>query len=353
MRESMETANWDRARRRMAELESELAGDRVRKPVPEAAEAFLSARSIEPSTERKYRRIMERLKAFAATRGLGTMDRITVGQLDAYRLTRKLSALSWSKELQLLRTFFGFCMKRKWCEENPASDMDMPPDPKPKPREPYTSEEITKILAACQTFGKGAYERLRAHAMVLLMRRYALRISDVAIMERDRIRNGEIFVNAMKNGASLWLPLSGDVKQALELVPFPAGAGADCKYYFWSGLGSRDGHVKTVGRTMQAVFRKSGVVGASAHRFRHTLATEILVNGGTIEDAANILGDSPAIIRKHYAKWSRDYQNRTLELFRRIHSTNLDTPWTREDFSDASLLKSTDKLVLEVGVEPT
>ena len=47
--------------------------------------------------------------------------------------------------------------------------------------------------------------------------------------------------------------------------------------------------------------------------------TEILVNAGTIEDAANILGDSPAVVRKHYAKWSGDYQRRTEELFRRVH----------------------------------
>jgi len=51
-----------------------------------------------------------------------------------------------------------------------------------------------------------------------------------------------------------------------------------------------------VTRTMGAVFRKSGVPGAHAHRFRHTLATEILEAGGTFEDAAEILGNSSAII---------------------------------------------------------
>jgi site-specific recombinase XerD len=349
----MDTASWDRARRRMAELEDELACGKVRKSVSDAAEAFLSARTVEPSTGRKYRRIMDRLKAFAAARGLVTVDRITLEQLDAYRLTRKLNALSWSKELQLLRTFFGFCMKRKWCEENPAKDMDMPPDPKPRPREPYISEEVTRIIAACQTFGKAAYERLRAHAMVLLLRRYALRVSDVATLEKSRIQGNQIFLHALKNGAPLWLPVWDDVRRALEVLPLPQGAPVDCEYFFWTGLGERDGHIKTVDRTLQAVFRKSGVKNASAHRFRHTLATEILVNGGSIEDAANILGDSPAIIRKHYAKWSGDYQRRTLELLERIHGRGTDTPWTREEFKAANSLKSIDPLVLEVGVEPT
>ena len=55
-------------------------------------------------------------------------------------------------------------------------------DPKPRPREPYTREEIIRILAATNAFGKGAYERLRAKAFVLLLRSYGLRISDMATL---------------------------------------------------------------------------------------------------------------------------------------------------------------------------
>jgi hypothetical protein len=42
---------------------------------------------------------------------------------------------------------------------------------------------------------------------------------------------------------------------------------------------------------------------ACSYRFRHTLATEALELGGTIEGVADILGDSEAIVRKHYARW--------------------------------------------------
>ncbi|HXA65841.1 MAG TPA: tyrosine-type recombinase/integrase [Bryobacteraceae bacterium] len=52
------------------------------------------------------------------------------------------------------------------------------------------------------------------------------------------------------------------------------------------------------------MFKASGVDGAHAHRFRHTLATKLLEAGESLEDVAEILGNSPNIIRKHYAKWS-------------------------------------------------
>jgi hypothetical protein len=51
---------------------------------------------------------------------------------------------------------------------------------------------------------------------------------------------------------------------------------------------------------------------------RHTIATEILELGGSIEEAADILGDSEAIVRKHYAKWSAGRQARITTLLHKV-----------------------------------
>jgi integrase len=59
---------------------------------------------------------------------------------------------------------------------------------------------------------------------------------------------------------------------------------------------------------------------AHAHRFRHTLATELLGCGAGFDDVADILGKSPEIVRKHYAKWSPGRQARIDELLERVHS---------------------------------
>jgi len=40
--------------------------------------------------------------------------------------------------------------------------------------------------------------------------------------------------------------------------------------------------------------------------------------GGTLEEAADILGDTEAIVRKHYAKWSARRQARISDLLARI-----------------------------------
>ncbi|HEY7390309.1 MAG TPA: hypothetical protein VH640_17465 [Bryobacteraceae bacterium] len=74
----------------------------------------------------------------------------------------------------------------------------MPKNLKPAERDPYSLNDITKIIAACDVVGPGAYERLRARAMVLLLRYTALSISDVATLEKNRIRGGEILFERQK-----------------------------------------------------------------------------------------------------------------------------------------------------------
>ena len=220
IRQSLNTRDWARAGRKAATLESESAEGRKRKPVAAAAAAFLEQCSVESSTFKKYARIVGFLADVAQTKGVEFVDQLDLVFLDAYRGGREVCPLTWQKELQILRSFFGFCVDRRWTGDNPARRMKMPNDPKPKERVPYTTQEVTRIIAACDSFGRHAYERLRARAMVLLLRFYGLRISDVATLERGRVKHGQIFLHALKNGAAIWLPLYPEIAMALECVRY-------------------------------------------------------------------------------------------------------------------------------------
>jgi len=57
-------------------------------------------------------------------------------------------------------------------------------------------------------------------------------------------------------------------------------------------------------RMLAPVFRKAKIAGAHAHRFRRTLASQILARGGTMADVADVLGIGEHIARRHYAKRS-------------------------------------------------
>ena len=111
--------------------------------------------------------------------------------------------------------------------------------------------------------------------------------------------------------------------KALDVLPLPKAAPRECGLFFSGGNASVRSLVKGAQRTLSAVFKRAKVDRGHPHRFRHTLASEILGRGGTVEDAASILADSPATIRRHYAKWTPEYQARQDRVTRMVHGTNL------------------------------
>lgn len=232
--------------------------------------------------------------------------------------------VTWLKEIEVLRQFFSFCVKRTWCEDNPASDIERPKLKEQNRVVPYTLDEVNKIIAACDKIGLYPYERLRARAMVLLMRFAGLRISDVVTLSREHTRKPPYLEkHAVKNNKLIKVELSGDVLQALELLPRPKAAEKDSQMYFAGAGSSLRSLVSGAERTLRSVFKLSGVEGAHCHRFRHTFASELLGKGEAIDLVAEILADSPAIIRRHYAKWTPELQSRKDAATRRIHGTNL------------------------------
>ena len=221
-------------------------------------------------------------------------------------------------ELQALRTFFGYFVSRKWLTTNPAKEIKSPRNIKPREVVPYTPKEEGQILAACDLIGgakyqrsAASYERLRARAMVMLLRHTALRISDVCTLRKDAVSWDEekstwrVFLRTQKTGESVFLPIPNELKLVLDALPQPRNAAKDCPLYFWNGITSKRAVVGIAERSLSAVFKKSNVKNAHAHRYRHTLATSLLGRGASFQEVADILGNTAEVVRKHYGKCSR------------------------------------------------
>lgn len=304
---------------------------------------------LEFSTWRKYRTKLRLLVAFCDRERISELSDVNLDVLEDYHRSRKISLVTWKVELQALRTFFRHCVSHRWLTANPAKEMKSPRNLKPNEVVPYTHEEERRILAACDQIGgakykrvDSVYERRRARAMVLLLRHTALRISDVCTLRRDAVSwdveksTSRIFVRTQKSGEPVFLPIPESLKLALDALPLPRNAAADCQYFFWNGNTARRAVVGIAERALAAVFKKSGVKNAHAHRYRHTLATRLLEQGATFEQVADILGNSPAVVRKHYGKWSKGRQDNIdrlmMDHFRTVPVT---TPVTRESHENS------------------
>ena len=67
-------------------------------------------------------------------------------------------------------------------------------------------------------------------------------------------------------------------------------------------------------RRIKIICKQAGVFPDHPHRFRHTAAKELLLKGASIEDVAAVLGNSPAIVAKHYSQWDQSRQKRLDEI---------------------------------------
>jgi site-specific recombinase XerD len=317
-------------RRRAASDESVRA---ARRTVSEAVDRFLRNHGqldenrkyrghIEYAPWRKYRTKLNFLLAFCKAEGISELADVTVDLLEDFCRTRQIGLVTLKVELQALRTFFGHFVSRKWIAINPAKEIKTPRNVKPNEVVPYTLREEGLILAACDQIGgatyqrsAAVYERLRARAMVMLLRHTALRVSDVCTLKKDAVSwdkeksTWRVFVHTQKTGDPVFLPIPAELKLVLDALPMPRNGSQDCPYYFWNGHTAKRAVVGIAERTLAAVFKKSGVKNAHAHRYRHTLATRLLADGATFELVADILGNSPAVVRKHYGKWSKGRQD--------------------------------------------
>jgi integrase len=126
-----------------------------------------------------------------------------------------------------------------------------------------------------------------ARAMIMVLRNTALRISDVCTLRKDSISwdqekaTWRVFLRTQKTGDAVFLPIPDELKIELDALPVPRNAAQDCEFYFWNGITSRRAVVGIAERALAAVFKKSGVKSAHAHRYRHTLATRLLADGAS------------------------------------------------------------------------
>jgi hypothetical protein len=113
-RRSLFTRNLDKAYRKLAELER--PDYQEPKPLKEAIDAFKAAKEdVGHGTKRNHRRALDNFLQIAKAAGLNRLDDVEIETVDLYRAKRTISALTWTKELAILRNFFGFCVAGNGC----------------------------------------------------------------------------------------------------------------------------------------------------------------------------------------------------------------------------------------------
>ncbi|MGC2210721.1 MAG: site-specific integrase [Candidatus Korobacteraceae bacterium] len=315
IRYSLDTSNWEEASRRLLEITADKSA-RKESSVKDAADSFLTdceRRELKASGSKKYKELLAQLKQHCANRAITTVRALDIAAVKVFMDGWQESSLVQGKKIERMRTFFRYCQEMGWTENNPATNIKKPKVTN-KPVVPFSPEEVEAIIKAVDLYPEknsyGHNNRARMLAFILTLRYTGLRIGDVVKLSRNQVQNERVLLHTQKTGAPVHLPLPQRLLDALKAIE------NDTPYYFWTGTGGK-GSLNTWDRAFRKVLTLAGVKG-HAHMFRHTMAIELLEKGITVEQVAAILGNSPAIVYKHYAPWIQSRQKALDAAIKRI-----------------------------------
>jgi site-specific recombinase XerD len=295
--------------------------------IAEATESFIAnrlSRGIEPSTLAKYQTFVKQLRAYCDSRGYLRLQQLTVLDMDRFYASWKDGKRAKAKKLERLKGFIKFFLKRKWLTENIAEDLEAPEGSSiPVNKMPFTDSELNRIYAACDAIGKpippGPGHREwggeDVKDFILLSIYTGLRISDVATFDiSQRLKGNDIYLRMHKTKKELYTWIPDWLVNRLRARERTHGT-----LLFRCGE-SRD--MRTMAELWRVklakVFKLAGDFEErpTPHRFRHTFVRILLEHGVPIADVAELIGDTEAVVRKHYAKWVPERQARLTNILR-------------------------------------
>ena len=340
-RRSLHTDDWAKARELAREFEkadswaARPAAPPPPEPLPEkprttleaACEAYIANREaagLKPPTLRKYHTFAKQIREFADGLGYVMLDQFTPGDIDRFWANWKLGPRAKGKRLTTLRSFFRFCVNRKWIPETPvSSDIKAPVgSSRGANKAPFTDDEINRIIAACEKVkvewknetGTGEWTGEDLKDLIWLMLYTGFRISDATLFSIKRLHGDQVFVRAKKNGGDVFAYVPDWLQERLR-----ARAARFGERPF---IVARSDRLETITniwrRRLAKAFDAAGSFDETPtpHRLRHTFARILLQKGVPVADVADLLGDDEKTVRDHYARWVPERQERLTRILK-------------------------------------
>lgn len=273
-------------------------------------ESYLrTQRGLAESTIENCRLYMRRFLAFRFGDKLGDLNAVTPGDIVAFlgKLKAGPHHYRYKAVPSHLRTFFKFLFWSGKTKRDLANSLPRVAQPKDDNLPHYLNpEEIGRLIEAHRT--NDAIGR-RNYAMLLLMARLGLRAPEVIAIQLDDIdwRGGEILIRG-KGKLHDRMPLPREVGEAI-VDYLKNGRAGNSRSLFVSAKTPhppfKDAQI--VNALLRDAFERTGLKPprkyVGSHLLRHSLATEMLRKGATLEEIGDVLRHRSRMTTTIYAKY--------------------------------------------------
>jgi integrase/recombinase XerD len=216
---------------------------------------------------------------------------------------------------------------------------------------PLSDKLYAAILEACLSYEGKLTTRNRAaiagigqrvRLLCELMYNTGFSITDAVTTGRSRLKmtGNDYYFDVQRRklegspaSKHIWMKVDREfAKRLLAMRPSPD---TDPKYFFWSGSGEVDNAADSwwkvfpriralvdakLMREEMGVDDEGETIQPTFHCFRYSFAQNLFAAGADVPDVAKYLGDTPAIVAKHYWKFSKKLQQKGERLLNKVIS---------------------------------
>jgi integrase len=265
----------------------------VAKQVADAVVELLTVKAARGASERYLGDLRGRLDKFATNFKKDTRN-ISTPQIQDWLDSQKLGTQSYANNRRVLHVFFEFCVARGYATDNPVVAVENVKIHNGE-IEIFTPSEIARLLAAAEpdflpSLALGAFSGLRSAEIE------RLDWKDIHLAERHIV----IGKDAAKTASRRIVPIADNLAAWLALTPESKRKGKVWK----SGWLYKEQQVCADATAIEANLAKGipakPAVKWKANALRHSFATYSFALTNDAGRIAGIMGNSPAIVNRHY-----------------------------------------------------
>ncbi|MEW5901597.1 MAG: tyrosine recombinase XerC [Acidobacteriota bacterium] len=291
----------------------------MRRELDEFLDYLRYERNASPHTISSYRRDLSQFSRYLAEREitLRKVDNLEIRGFMALLHERQLKKSSLGRKLAAVRSFFQFCVKKKWLAENPAKVVATPKQEKLVPSF-LSEEEMANFLEIPPS--REPLD-LRDQAALELLYATGIRVSELVAISLEDVNFKERLVRVRGKGKKERLVPFGRIAEAKvkdylgarpELLQDRIGERAIFLNYQGRRLTAR-----SVERMVDKYIRLTAVKRKiSPHSLRHSFASHLLSRGADLRSIQELLGHESLATTQKYTHLDLGH---LLEVYRKSH----------------------------------